>query len=145
MSTIIIFVFMLVLATLVYKKWRDLSQWDHFPGLTKFSSLPLIGHSYKLGGHPIKVLEEMRKKYGNIFRLDVGAKPTIFLCDYNDISEAYRQDLFNGRGYHDLTGMEYLKPLDPDGQRSGITTTVSDNDHLVPVNKEAMRLGPIIS
>lgn len=109
------------------KWWRDFSKWDHFPGPTKLQSLPMIGHGHLAAGKPFKeVLRENRAKYGDIYRFDLGALPTIFLCNYDDICEAYKTDAFGGRTFHRCPGFVSMKTLDTeDGHVIGLSTRVS--------------------
>ncbi len=50
-----------------------------------------------------------RKKHGNIFRLDMAGKPTVVLCDRDDIQEAFSSEAFCGRPYDDLVRIRELR------------------------------------
>ena len=43
-------IFIFLLTAYFLKHWLHTRKWDHFPGFSSYSSLPLIGHSYRLGG-----------------------------------------------------------------------------------------------
>ena len=66
------------------------------------SSLPLIGHAYILGRTPVEALHKQRRRHGDIFRLDSGPWPTVYICGYKLISEALKSDVFANRP-HDAT------------------------------------------
>ena len=87
-----------VLFCLVQKASRDI-----FKQILYFS-LPLIGHMYVLGRKPVEVLHAHQKKYGDIFRLDSGPLPTVFLCNYEQIVNAMKQDIFAARPHHLIPG-----------------------------------------
>ncbi len=97
-----------VIALVVLEGLRRLlfsMKWDHFPGERSYTSLPLIGHSYLFGATPLERLNEHREKYGDIFRLDAGNFPTVWLCNFEDVSECFKQDIFSARPYHMMPAM----------------------------------------
>ena len=70
-----------------------------------YFSFPFIGHLYKFGNKPIECLDECQKNFGDIFRLDTATGPTVWLCNYKQITEAMKSDTFAGRPYHKLSGL----------------------------------------
>ena len=67
-------------------------------------SLPFIGHLYRLGKTPVEALHEHRKKYGDVFRLDSGPLPSVFLCNYEHMTKVLKQDATAGRPHHLIPG-----------------------------------------
>ena len=67
--------------------WQRTSKWNHLPGFGALTSFPIIGHGFRLGQKPCLAMEKFSKRFGNIFRLDVGMFPTVFLRDYDDALE----------------------------------------------------------
>ena len=63
-------------------------------------SFPLIGHLYIHAKAPIEKLLESRQKFGEVFRLDSGFIPTVWLCNYDDITMALKQDSLQYRSVH---------------------------------------------
>ncbi len=99
-------IFLFALFFLIYLRWRRLSAWDHFPGFKAHQSLPLLGHVRKLGGDDeaqLERLEELRRKFGPIFRLDFGDTPTIFICGSEQIKRLYKMDAFSHRAPHGVS------------------------------------------
>ena len=110
--------------TLLIQRWIKLRKWDHLPGYSSISSIPLIGHGLKLGTDPIKAAFEMQHKFGNLFRCDFGGFPTVFLCDYETIDEAFKLDAFSGRPYHNVPlSVASHGGLDEDGNVCGVAIT----------------------
>ena len=68
-------------------------RWDHFPGPKGWQSLPFIGHAYLLGNDPIKGLMELKKKYGNVFRLDLGETPNVVIAGLKEANESYKSEV----------------------------------------------------
>ena len=77
-------------------------------GPSHWLSLPLVGHAYLLGKDVDGTLKKYQKKFGNIFRFDVGNIPTVILCDFATIQEAFKMDAFNGRTEDDNPTMHNL-------------------------------------
>ncbi len=96
---------LLLLAVLARKLLRDL-KYSSFPGPSPFLSLPLIGHGYLLGSDVAEKLSECQRKYGDVFRFDVGAFPSIFLCSHEAVAEAFRKEAFSGRFFNELPGLQ---------------------------------------
>jgi hypothetical protein len=101
----------LAIAWLAYK-WLQAQKYSDLPGPAWYLSLPLIGHSYLLGSNPCSKMFELRTKYGNIFRLDVGSFPTVFLNSRALLNEAFRKDEFNGRIWNSMPAISLLQPKD---------------------------------
>jgi len=93
------FVFVCAL-TWILKYLRYQSKWNHIPGYSGWNSLPFIGHMHYVGKEPVERLNECNKKFGDIFRLDAGPWPTVWLCNYKEITEAMKKDVFSDRPYH---------------------------------------------
>ena len=68
-------------------------RWDYFPGPKAWQSLPFIGHTYMLRDGPVEALLDMKKKYGNVFRLDLGSTPNIIIAGYDEINQAYKMEV----------------------------------------------------
>ena len=68
-----------------------------------------------------------REEHGPIFRLDIGHLPTVWICDYAPLREAFRRREFSSRPHHLLPGLA-LSRGGPDGQGdlSGPTFTNGD-------------------
>ena len=60
--------------------------------------LSRTGHSWIVAADPVNKMQEMRAKYGDIFRLDMGFLPTVFLTKYEDIVECFNLPALAGRG-----------------------------------------------
>ena len=73
--------------------------------LSTHYSLPLIGHAYILGRTPVEALQKQRRRHGDIFRLDSGPWPTVYICGYKLISEALKSDVFAHRPHDRIPGM----------------------------------------
>ena len=56
---------------------------------------------FPLTNRPLECLDAHHDKFGPIFRLDWGDFPTIWLCDFDDVAEAFKKDILNDRP-HDL-------------------------------------------
>ena len=41
-----------------------------------------------LGTDPVRKLLEMREKYGNVFRFDIGFMPSVIFMGYEEVAEA---------------------------------------------------------
>ena len=80
-------------------------------------SFPLVGHLYMYAKAPMEKLLESREKFGEIFRQDSGFIPTVWLCNYEDIITALKQDSLqhrNGLNYwvkekNNLTSLRLLR------------------------------------
>ncbi len=68
-------------------------KWNHFPGPSSLTSLPVIGHAYMIMQNPIQQLDKMRDKYGDVFRCDIGFLPTVILCDHQQIAEIFKNQV----------------------------------------------------
>ena len=80
-----------MLIVMISKKQRD-----RIPGPT---SLPLLGTMLQIGLEPQKAFERMRKKYGDVFEVTIGAQRMIIISGYDTIKEslATKSELFAGR------------------------------------------------
>ena len=67
-------------------------------------SLPFIRHLYCLGRMPVEELHKHRRKFGDVFRLDSGPLPSIFLCNYEQMNKVLKQDATAGRPHHLIPG-----------------------------------------
>ena len=54
---------------------------------------------------PIERLTECMEEFGDVFRLDYGNIPTVWLCNYEQITAALKQDAFQYRSHHLVPGM----------------------------------------
>jgi len=123
MVPLLVLIVLGLLGFLVWRHYKYLSVLDHIPGHSSWTSLPLIGHMYILGRKPVEVLHEHRKKYGDIFRLDSGPWPTVFFCNYEQITSTMKQDIFSARPHHLIPGVTQLWGTDEEGQLYGFITT----------------------
>jgi len=108
---------------IAFKWWRQhlyLAQVDHIPGHSSWTSLPFIGHLYRLGKTPVEALHEHRKKYGDVFRLDSGPLPSVFLCNYEHMTKVLKQDATAGRPHHLIPGYVLASGADEEGKLYGI-------------------------
>ena len=87
-------------------------RWDHFPGYSSFTSLPLIGHTHRMNlERPFDTILDLHKKYGPVVRFDYGNFPTVFIGDYHMAVEVQTQRLESSKllNYHETcrpsTGM----------------------------------------
>ncbi len=67
-------------------------------------TVPLVGMRPLLGKHLHLALNQLAKKYGNIFQIRVGAKTLVVLSGLETIKEALvkQQDSFNARADFDI-------------------------------------------
>ncbi len=106
-----------IILYIIQKHLRD-SRYNHIPGPSPWLSLPLIGHGYLLGNNPTEALGEMQKKYGDLFRLDIGGDcPTIWLCRYDQMREAFYKESFNGRYWHKISAINAAADKDSRGKK----------------------------
>jgi len=115
------------LAIIIYwftKKWLQAQSYIDLPGPAWYLSLPIIGHSYMLGSNPCTKLLELRKKYGNIFRFDVGNKPTVILLSKKLVNEAFKREDFSGRTWLDFPTPKSQAKVD---QQTGNKCTNQNN------------------
>ena len=82
-----------LLAFWLWKQQKHLRKWDHFPGHKSSASIPLIGHAYKLKDDPIQALFDMKKKHGNVFRLDFGNNPGVVIAGLEEAQQAYKTEV----------------------------------------------------
>ncbi len=78
---------------------RNMNKYKDFPGPSALLSLPIFGHLplLHLYSNPIRKLTEFQRRYGDMFRCDIGSKPTIYLCSYDLVEEAFKMDEFTKR------------------------------------------------
>lgn len=108
------FFFIFLLALLAYFLLTRLAskrKYSDFPGPSPFLSLPIIGHGYLLGSDPLAKLIEFRRRYGDVFRLDIGNQPTIFLGTNNLMAEAFRKEAFSGRKFNEIDTLNAVLPV----------------------------------
>ena len=75
--------------------------------------MPLLGHGYMLAPTPLEKLAECRERFGQVFRLDKGEVPTVWLCDYEEIIRAMKLDVLQYRPQHLLSGMAGIWYVSP--------------------------------
>jgi len=115
MIQLFVIVFLGLLASSLWRHFRYLSKWDHLPGHSSWTSLPLIGHMYRLGTTPIESLHALNRRFGDVFRLDSGPWPAVWLCDYDQITEAMKKEVFSARPHHLIPGIQQSWANDKDG------------------------------
>ena len=77
---------------------------DHPPG--PWFRLPLLGNSYILFGDATKNVSEMRKRYGDLFSVDITSFRQIMVCDLATLREMLSAEVFSGRGRPMANGIE---------------------------------------
>ena len=85
------------------RRLKHLSRWDHFPGFKSYSSIPLAGHVWRISNF-LQHFRQMQADYGDMFRLDWGDRPTVYVCSHELASEALSSDAFNGMPHKDMMG-----------------------------------------
>jgi len=106
-----------------FKWWKQhlyLARLDHIPGHSSWTSLPFIGHLYRLGRTPVEELHKHRRRFGDVFRLDSGPLPSIFLCNYEQMNKVLKQDATAGRPHHLIPGYVLSSGTDAEGKLYGI-------------------------
>jgi len=93
-------------------KWRQAQKYADLPGPAWYLSLPLVGHAYMLGSNPCTKMFELREKYGDIFRLDVGSFPSVFLTSRTLFNEAFKKEVFSGRIWIEMPVLNMIAPHD---------------------------------
>ncbi|CAH1786908.1 unnamed protein product [Owenia fusiformis] len=70
--------------------------------------LPIIGNLHQLGKHPHKTMTAFARKYGDIYMIHFGSRPTIVLSGYETVFEALLKcgDDFAGRP--DFQSFQYI-------------------------------------
>ncbi len=122
---ILIFVAVLLTSHFFLRWWKKISRWDHFPGYSKLGSFPVIGHGHLLQGKDFRTfMRENKETFGDIYRMDLGEIPTVFLCNYDDVCEAYRTDVFGGRTFPQQPGLVAMRIVDKDGDVAGLAAMV---------------------
>ena len=61
-----------LLCIVVYRYFDDWRRFGHFPGMSGLSSLPLLGHAYRLDrGRPVLGrMVRMAEEYGPVYRFE---------------------------------------------------------------------------
>ncbi len=105
----------LVLLTYCLKKWLNDRKYSDFDGPSPFLSLPFVGHGYLLGNEQNKKMMEFQKKYGDVFRFDIGSYPTVVLCSYKLTRDAFTKEVFSGRFWNVVPTFRDVWPKGKDG------------------------------
>ncbi len=106
------------------QRWLQMKSWNHFKGFGSLTSLPIIGHSYKLNTpFIVERVEELCLRFGSIFRLDIGPFPTVIMSDFDEMREMLRSDAFNGRHFHKLLPWRDVKGVDDYGNLAGVASS----------------------
>ncbi len=115
---------LLVILVVVYltKKWMLDQKYKDLDGPNPWLSFPLIGHGYLLGTDQASTLMDMKKKYGDMFRLDIGAVPTVVLTTYEQAKEALFKEAFSGRVAKDIPTLRAGFPCGHEGITHTSTT-----------------------
>ncbi len=122
MNTLLVILMVLFILRIAYKYCKDYWRYGHLPGFVGVSSAPIAGHAYKLGNKPLETLFECRRRFGDVFRLDVGDTPTVFIADYDTAKDAFRQEALLGRPWDDCYIIREMRGLDPHGNLAGLVT-----------------------
>ena len=85
--------FLSLCAVALWLRWNHLRKWDHFPGPQASQALPLVGHAYLVGSNPIKTFLDMKQKYGNVFRLDLGPAPCVIIAGFEEANAAFKSEV----------------------------------------------------
>jgi len=110
----LIWLFLVAITLWFSKKWLQAQKYADLPGPAWYLSLPLIGHAYMLGPNPCKKMFELKKKYGNIFRFDVGSFPTVILTSKSLIGDAFKREEFSGRIWNEVPILKTQAATDRD-------------------------------
>ena len=62
---------------------------------------PLLTHL----SSPLGCLNGLYKKHGDIFRMDSGEFPTVWLCKFEDLEEAFKKDILSDRPHGLMPGV----------------------------------------
>ena len=100
------------------RRLKHLSRWDHFPGYKSYSSIPLAGHVWRISNF-LQHFRQMQADHGDVFRLDWGDRPTVYVCSHELASEALSSDAFNGMPHKDMMGLNQIFKVDEAGYQSG--------------------------
>ena len=90
-------------------------KYGHIPGPSSFLSLPIVGHGYLLGSKPLEGMEQLRQKYGDVFVLDFGNIPTVFVCGHELISKSFSGMETAARGYKYMPAFHKIRYVDSKG------------------------------
>ena len=85
---------LVVVALTAVRRHLYLRRWDRFPGFKGWQALPVVGHAYMLGGEPIYKLLDLQRKFGDIFRLDLGPTPMIILTGFKECCQVYKSEVW---------------------------------------------------
>ena len=72
------------------------------------SCLLLSGHSWLLKHDPVNTVLSLKKKHGDIFRLDVGFLPTVVIASYELAADLFARDALAGRSWSLYPHYEHL-------------------------------------
>ena len=81
----------------------------HPPG--PWFRLPLLGNSYILFGDATKKVSQTRKRYGDVFSVDITSFRQIMVCDLATLREMLSLEVFSGRGRPMANGIEIFARL----------------------------------
>ena len=90
-ADVIVFLVVFFIVYYIFKRQKNLP-----PGPF---SLPILGTLPWLGADVREPLEELKKKYGDVFTVYLGSKPSVMLCSQEAIKEAFVKcgHAFSGR------------------------------------------------
>ena len=86
-----------IVVLLVIHHFRKFRYPKNFPPGPRFP-LPFIGDGYVMGQDLTKGTHALREKYGDIVGLFFGGTPSVFIFDYDTITEAMAMEEMSGRG-----------------------------------------------
>ncbi len=110
--------FVLLVVAFVARKWLQAQKYKDFNGPSPFLSFPFVGHGYLLGSDPASKLHEMKRNYGDVFRLDVGDLPSVVFTTYEQIKEAFSKEVFSGRQFNEIPTLNAVFPVDYEGMEN---------------------------
>ncbi|XP_035227372.1 cytochrome P450 18a1-like [Stegodyphus dumicola] len=89
----LIFITALIAFVALFLSWKKKGQ-NLPPGPI---GLPFVGYIPFLTNKPYVKLQELAKIYGPVYRIQMGSKPVVVLCDFQTIKNAFANDDFMGR------------------------------------------------
>ncbi|CAH1786909.1 unnamed protein product [Owenia fusiformis] len=70
--------------------------------------LPIIGNLHQLGKNPHKTMASFARKYGNVYMIHFGSRPTVVLSDYETVREAMIKHGDDFAGRPDFQSFQYI-------------------------------------
>jgi len=94
-------VLLLLLSLLLLWEWRG-------RGIPGPWGLPVLGNLLQLGRKPHKTLTEYRHKYGDVYQITMGSRPTVVLCGVDTIRQALVKQAEDFAGRPDFYSFRFI-------------------------------------